>query len=138
MVLENFLIFVFGMTIAGITIIALAYQSKKQSNATSANILLKTLDRVREEDFGETTRKILNDKSKECDDKEIRKLLNYFEYLALFEEDSTLSIDHIHHMHGAVLKKINADEHIQKIIEEASKPNPEYIYVKLKRLLRII
>jgi len=118
MEIQNFLIFGYRTFFAGITVIALHYQIKKQTKATSTGILLKTLDRVREPDFKDTIGKILNDKSIECEDVEIRKLLNYLEYIALFEDDGILDMNHICQMHGAILKKSKTDKHVQKIMSE--------------------
>jgi len=113
----------------------LHYQLKKQTKATSTDILLRTLDRVREPDFKDTIGKILNDKSTECDDVEIRKLLNYLEYIALFEDDDVLDMNHIYQMHGAILKKIKTDKHVQKIMKEVIAKDPNYYYTYLRRIL---
>jgi len=127
--------FIFTVGLIGITILALHTQIKKETKSTSANVLLRTLDRVREDDFKDTTDKILNDRSSDCKDKEIRKLLNYFEYVAIFEEDEVLTFNHIEHMHGAVLRKMKTDEKIQGIIKEYVDMDPNYYFTYLRRLL---
>ena len=127
--------FIATFSIIGITILALHTQIKKEAKSTSADVTLKILERFREDDFRDTTKKILNDKSNECDDKEIRKLLNYFEYIAIFEEDGVLVFEHVEHMHGAVLRKIKQDEKIQGIIQEYVDKDPNYYFTYLRRLL---
>ena len=133
----DILLFTIGIGIAGITIIALHTQIKKQSKTTSSDVLLKTLERVREPDFQDTIRKILADQSEECEDIEIRKLLNYFEYVAVFEDDGVLELNHIIQMHGAVLRKIRNDEYVQNMINNLVNDNPK-LYTYLRRLLGAI
>ena len=141
MVMENFFIFVLGIGIAGITIIALTYQIRIQRKATSANVSLDMLKLMREKDFRETVKflKSGNVPNNQWDrDLELTKLLNHFEDMAMFEEDGVLDLEHIRQMHGRVLKLIKNNVHTKRIIKEWSDEDPNFYFIFLRRLLNSI
>lgn len=130
------LTFVSTTAILIVTAIALWKQISKQTKATSANLSLEMLKRMREEDFRDTVEKILKDQPQTCNRRDLDRLLNHFEYMSLFEDDGSLDIQHIIHMYGAVLKKIKDNVFIQEIIQESVKKDPNYYYIHLRELLK--
>lgn len=120
------------------TITVLSIQLKKQTKATSATLSLEMLKRMREEDFRDVVEKILEDKPENCNSRDFNRVLNHFEYMALFENDGTLDIEHIIHMYGTVLQKIKTNPFIQKRIQEVVDKDPDYYYVHLRDLLKKI
>jgi hypothetical protein len=136
--LYEVLTFVASTGILVVTAIALWKQIHKQTKATSANLSLEMLKRMREEDFRDVVEKILQDQPEKCNRRDLDRLLNHFEYMALFEDDGTLDVTHIEHMYGAVLKKIKDNKFVQDIIQESVKKDPNYYYVHLRNLLKKI
>ena len=59
-------------------------------------------------------------------DIEIKKMLNYFEYMALFEFDGAIKLKYVKEMHGHLLNTLKTHDESKKIIEEWSKKDSYY------------
>jgi len=141
MVMENFFIFVLGIAIAGITIIALTYQIRMQRKATSASVSLEMLKRMRDDDFRDTVKFLKSGtvpKSGWDKDLELLKFLNHFEDMAMFEEDGVLNFEHIKQMHGHILKLIKSNADTQRLIKKWSDEDPNFYFIFLRRLLNSV
>ena len=130
------LTFVVTAIILVVTVITLRDQIQKQTKTSSANLATIFLARLRDEDFRDLWEKIRNPNVTEYNRLDVARLLNHFEYIAIFEEDKILELDHVIHMFGANLKAINNDQFIKNIINGKSTENSTFYYSKLKNLLK--
>lgn len=126
-----------GIVIAGITASALFYQIQKQtkieSGKFSIEFLLRTSEKYR--DAISHIRARAEQKNFEpYDPKKIRLLLNHFEYIAVFEQDGLIKLDHISEMFGQALLRIDRDDKIKQIMDDA-RINDKTIYSNLISLL---
>lgn len=132
------LTFVVTAIILVVTIITLRDQIQKQTKTSSANLATIFLARLRDEDFRDLWEKIRNPNVTEYNRLDVARLLNHFEYIAIFEEDKILELDHVVHMFGANLKAIKNDPFIKNIIDGKSNENSKFYYSKLIELLKKI
>lgn len=107
--------------IAVISLIVTALKTRKQTKIDSAQLSLELIKRVREKDFAEIIDKIFDEKSKDCDNITLERLLNHFDMIAKFEEDGIIEIDHIIQIYGGLLRKIKTDSHIQLLLKKDEK-----------------
>ena len=110
-----------GITIAGISLIVTAIKTKKQTKIDSANLSLELIKRVRETDFAGIVDDIFDEKSKECNQITLERLLNHFDMIAKFYEDNLLDLKHITQIYGGLLRIIKTDTHIQTILKKDKK-----------------
>jgi hypothetical protein len=131
------LIGIIGAVIAGITAIFLWYQIRQQTNIQSAVFSMDFLEKTQEK-YKDTIAKIRqkaeSPTSITYDDKEIRLLLNHFEYMAGLENDGLIKIKHIDEMFGQALLRIYRDTEINTIIDNARK-NDTTIYYNIISLI---
>lgn len=137
MELENFFIFVYGTGFAGITIIALTIQMRRQAKTTSAHLSLEMVKRMREADFRTVVDNILDNNSTACNRLDLERMLNHLEYMAAFERDELLDFGHVMMMYSNLLRHIRNDEHVQNIITEFVNDNPRN-FDNLRNLLNQI
>ena len=137
---EMFDVLQFGITtgILGVTIIALWTQIRKQSKATSATLALEMLKRMRDEDFRDVVEKILNNTPEKCNSLDLDRVLNHFEYMAVFEEDGILEMNHIKEVYTPTLLKIKESPFIQNKMQGMVSEKPDYYFTHLRRLLQNI
>ena len=114
--------------------LSLKYQ-KKQAKTDAARLALEMQKRFTEQDFRNTIHYLKTDKapSKWDKNREIQKILNYFEYMGQFEKEGVLKWDYIKNMHGHALKILKNHEDSKKIIEECTKDSKSY-FVYIQRM----
>lgn len=134
MPVENFLIFVLGISFTGITIIALTLQMRQQKRTTSADISLRMIERMREKDFRKVVDDILDNNIVVKNNIDLERLLNHFEYMAQFYYDELVMRDHIKLMYLPVLLEIKKNEEIK----ETFFPEKSDLFINLRYLLRDI
>lgn len=128
----------FSIAMVGITAFFLWYQIRKQTKATSATLALEMLKRMRDEDFRDVVEKILEDKPENCNATDLDRVLNHFEYMAVFEKDGTLDIEHIKELYTPILLKIKTNTHIKNRMMSYVEGKPEYYFSNLRNLLEKI
>ena len=115
--------------------LSLKYQ-KKQAKTDAARLALEMQKRFIEPDFRTTIHYLkTGEVPPEWDkNREIQKVLNYFEYMGLFEKDGVLEWDYIKNIHGYALKLLNKHDDSKEIIEKWSKNDSEPYFVNIKRM----
>ncbi len=127
-----------GIVIATSSLIVTAHQTKKRSKVSSANLILELLKPWREEHVKKLLSEIADPSITQYDEKELSYLLNHFEDIAVFENDGTLSTNHVVEFFGADLKYIRDDKFIQNYIKKWVEKNPNYYFVNLNQLFKKI
>lgn len=133
----DILVAIGGFFIAGITAIALFYQIQKQTKIESGKFSIEFLVRTGEkykDTISHIRARAVQKNFEPYDPKEIRLLLNHFEYIAVFEQDGLIKLDHIREMFGQVLLRIDRDDKIKQIMDDTRKNN-KTIYSNLISLL---
>lgn len=128
---------IIGAVIAGITAIFLWYQIRQQTNIQSATFAMEFLQRTQEkykDTIAKIRQKVKTPIGITYDHKEIRLMLNHFEYMAALEDDGLIKIKHIDEMFGQALLRISKDDEIKKIIDDARK-NDTTIYYNIISLM---
>lgn len=120
---------------ATFALIVTAIKSTKDSKVSSANLIMRFLDTLREDRFKQLWRDIVNLKKKEYDPEILSPYLNTFEEIAVFTKEKTLDINHVIEFYGSHLKKIRDDEFIKKYIQEKSDKSEGFAFSKLNWLL---
>lgn len=116
--------------------LSLKYQ-KKQAKTDAARLALEMQKRFIEPDFRITIHYLKTGKAPPEWDKnrEIQKMLNYFEYMGLFEKDGVLKWDYIKNIHGHALKLLKNHKDSKKIIDEwVEKDSKKSYFVYIGRL----
>lgn len=119
---------------AALGIISTAIKSNKEFKVSSATLIMKFLDMLREDKFKELWRKITDTTIKEYDSKVLSPYLNTFEEIAVFTKEKTLNINHVREFYAPHLKKIRNDEFIQEYIKQKSDESEGFAFSKLKWL----
>lgn len=128
---------ILGVVVAGITALFLWIQIAKQTKVDSATFSMTFFDKVLKDNT--VTINHIRDRHKDnsttpYDEKQIRLLLNQFEYMARFWQDGVLKLSHITNMFGKTLRNIKKDTEIQNIISKEQEYNPR-AYTEIKKLL---
>ena len=105
-------------------------QTRKRSKTASADLNLRLLDVVRREDFRGIFQKIKNPGV--VPDKDIRRILNHYEYISLLDNDGLLDSNHVLHIHGRNIKVLCEDERIKNFLDGV-KDEQEFNYKYLKK-----
>ena len=92
--------------------------SIKRNKVDSANIVLKMLARLRDDDFRKIWADIVNKEIKEYDNLSLERYLDHFEYVVVYTRDKTLKIDHVMKLFEHNLTYIRNDEYIKKNIHQ--------------------
>ena len=108
---------------------------QKQTKVSSASLVLKFLDTLREDKFKQLWREIRNPDIKEYDSKILSPYLNTFEEIAVFTKEETLQLDHVMEFYGANLKSVRDDKFIQEYIKCKFEESDGFSFAKLKWLL---
>lgn len=105
---------------------------------STAEMAMKMQRRFTEDDFITTVKFLNTGKSPAKYDKglEIRKILNYFEYMAMFAKDGVIKQNYILHMHGHLLYILKTHPDAKREFDEWIKKNPKVYYIHLAELFK--
>ena len=115
--------------------LSLRYQ-RKQTKVDAARLALDMQKRFMEQDFRETVKFLKTgvEPSEWDKDKEIRKMMNYFEYMGMFEKDGVLEWKYIESIHGHVLKMLKTDFDSKRLLDKWVKKDPKFYFVYIKNM----
>ena len=115
--------------------LSLRYQ-RKQVKVDAARLALDMQKRFIEQDFRETVKFLkTGEEPPEWDkDKEIRKMMNYFEYMGMFEKDGVLEWKYIESIHGHILKMLKTHDDSKSILNEWVEKDPKFYFVHIRNM----
>lgn len=110
-------------------------QFRHHVKVTSADVSLRLIETVRRDEFREAFKKIREDNITTSDDSSIRRILNHYEHVALFEKNGVLQYNDVLHQHGGNIKLLYDSTKVMKVFDEAKRKNPGFVYVNLDNLM---
>ena len=113
-----------------------AIHIKKQSQISSANLILDLLKPWRTEGFKQFLGQLADPKVSHYDTNKLEEFLNQLEDIAIFWKDGTLSENHVKEFFGANLKTVHNDKFVQDYMKKWIDKNPDYYFVNLVSLLK--
>ena len=124
-----------GASIAANVLVA-RYIQHKQTKVDAARFALEMQKRFIEPNFRNTVKFLKTGKEPtEWDkDQEIKKMMNYFEYMGMFETDGVLKWKYIDHVHGHVLKMLKVNPDSQKLLDEWVEKDPTFYFVHIRKM----
>ena len=135
---------IFGSILVAIAIMAsigvnvwlsLRYQ-RKQAKVDAAKLALEMQRRFMEQDFRDTVKflKTGQEPSEWDKDHAIRKMMNYFEYMGMFEDEGVLKWTYVEHVHGHVLKMLKTNPDSKRLLDEWVKKDPKFYFFYIRKM----
>lgn len=118
------------------TLVVNSIQIKKQSQISSANLILELLQPWRKQSFKDFLKEIADPNTTQYDEDNLEEFLNQLEDIAIFWKDGTLSEVHVKEFFGTNLKTVRDDEFIQNYMKKWIDKNPDYYFVNLTNLIK--
>jgi len=118
------------------TLVVNGIQIKKQSQISSANLILELLQPWRKQSFKDFLKEIADPNITQYDEVNLEEFLNQLEDIAIFWKDGTLSEVHVKEFFGTNLKTVRDDESIQNYMKKWINKNPDYYFVNLTNLIK--
>ena len=115
--------------------LSLRYQHK-ESKINTVRLVLHMQKRFTKTDFRNVV-KFLNTGEKPTEwnkDLEIRKMMNYFEYMGMFENDGVLEWKYIKCVHGHVLNKLKTHPDSKRLLEEWVNKDPKFYFIYIRKM----
>ena len=113
-----------------------AIQTKRQSQVSSANLILQLLKPWGTMPIKQLMGQIMDPKIEQYDEYIVEEYLNHLETISVFWKDKTITENHTKEFFGANLKLISNDKFLNEFLKKWIEKNPDYYFINLRELIK--